>query len=506
MINALDNVLNKVTMYRLVLYYLIGLLAVAALYSFLGVLPYNGLSILFSALFLVAVCWVTNTIFANTFGAPTNSESSLITALILALTVPPVISLNGLGLLFWMGVLSMASKYLLAFRRKNIFNPAAIAMVILYLTTGQAANWWVGTAAMLPFVLLGGVLVVRKVRRFDMVFFFLFGAFVTTWIFSAVQNTDLITATQAVLLSSPVFFLAFVMLTEPLTSPGTRKWQSLFGLLVGVLFSPQFHVASFYLTPELALSAGNVLAFAVSQKGRPWLVLKRKDQVAPSITDFVFTPDQPIPFKAGQYLELTLPHAHADSRGNRRYFTIASAPEETDIRLGVRFYDSPSSFKRTLRGLQRGSHVIVSQVAGDFVLPADPNQKLAFIAGGIGITPFRSMLAHLLVTGEKRDIVLIYINRHVSEVVYRDLLEQARARLGIRVVYTLTKPDAAPPAWNGRLGRIGSQAIMEEIPDFAERLFYVSGSHEMVATYQRILSGLSLRSEQVVTDYFPGLA
>src|SRR4051812_26267510 len=168
MIPLIDNLINRITMYRLLLYYLIFLLGVALVLAFGGALPYDPFALLFSISFLVGVCGITNMIFAKAFGVPANSESVYISALILALIITPVAAYHDLWFLGWSGVLAMASKYILAIRRKHLFNPAALAVALTALTIDQTASWWVGTPVMLPFVLLGGLLIVRKIRRFNM--------------------------------------------------------------------------------------------------------------------------------------------------------------------------------------------------------------------------------------------------------------------------------------------------------------------------------------------------
>ena len=93
--------------------------------------------------------------------------------------------------------------------------------------------------------------------------------------------------------------------------------------------------------------------------------------------------------------------------------------------------------------------MIAGQIAGDFTLPDDPEQKLVFIAGGIGITPFRSMLKYLLDTNQRRDIVLLYANKTANEIAYKDILSEAQTKLGIQVFYTLTDTEALPRNWRG---------------------------------------------------------
>lgn len=500
----IDGFLNDITMYRLVLYYLLFLLAGAVLLSFFGVLPYSVWSIVFSVGFLVVISWLVNTIFGKVFQAPVNPESSLITALILALIITPAATLHDLAFLFWAAVLSEASKYILAVGRKHLFNPAALAAALTALVLGQSASWWVGTASMLPFVLLGGWLIVRKIRREDLVFSFLIIAAFTTLVFGFLKGGNLLSTGQKIILDSPLLFLAFVMLTEPLTTPPGRDYRMVYGGLVGFLFAPQVHLGSFYSTPELALLAGNVFSYLVSPKQKLILRLKEKIQIAPDIYDFLFQSDSKLAFTPGQYLEWTLSHNKADSRGSRRYFTIASSPAEEQIRIGVKFAQNASSFKKALLLMEKGSQVIASQTDGDFILPNDPTKKLVFIAGGIGITPFRSILKYLLDTNQKRDIVLFYTNREAAEVVYTDVLERARQLLGIRVVYTLT--ESAPKGWQGRVGRLDEQILREEILDFRERIFYLSGPRGMVSLFEEILAKMGVKKGQIKTDYFPGFA
>src|SRR6185312_15985443 len=140
----IDTLLDSLTMYRVVLYYLILLLGVAFIFCFLGILPYNPLLLLVSVLFLVAVSWVTNKIFAYVFHAPANVESVYISALILALILSPIKSIADLPLLFWAAVLAMASKYILAINKKHIFNPVAVAVVLTAFGFNGSASWWVG--------------------------------------------------------------------------------------------------------------------------------------------------------------------------------------------------------------------------------------------------------------------------------------------------------------------------------------------------------------------------
>jgi ferredoxin-NADP reductase/Na+-translocating ferredoxin:NAD+ oxidoreductase RnfD subunit len=502
----IDDFLNNITMYRLMLYCLIILVAVAAVFSLFGILPYNFFAFIFSVGFLIIICYLTNGVFAKTFDAIPNVESVYISALILALIISPANSFHDLIFLGWAAVWAMASKYIFAIGKKHIFNPAAFAVTLTAYTINQSATWWVGNLPMLPFVLAGGILIVRKIRRFDLVATFMLTAIAVILGASFLKGNDLILVLQKAIFYSPLLFFAFVMLTEPLTAPGTKRLQVFYGALVGFLFAPQVHLGSFYTTPEISLLIGNIFSYLVSSKERLVLKLKEKIQIASGIYDFVFVPNKKIAFLPGQYMEWTLGHLHPDSRGNRRYFTLASSPSEDNLRIGVKFYETSSSFKKSLLNANDETRIIASQLTGDFVLPENPDVKCVFIAGGIGITPFRSMIKYLLDKRQKRSIILFYANRNASEIVYADIFDKAQEELGIKTVYTLTDKNSLPSGWTGRVGHIDAQAISEEVPDYKERVFYLSGPHSMVATFERVLVAIGLKKGQIKTDFFPGYA
>src|SRR5713226_5392040 len=330
-------------------------------------------------------------------------------------------------------------------------------------------------------------------------------ALVTVCVVSFLRRLSLTRELQQLLVESPLFFFAAIMLTEPLTAPPTRKLKRVYAVITGILFIPQIHVGPIYSTPELALVIGNVYSYIVSPKQKVALKLKRKSKMASDIVDFVFRPAQRLVFEPGQYMEFTLAHAKPDSRGNRRFFTLASSPTEENLHLGVRFYANSSSFKNALYRIDSRSKIIAGQIAGDFTLPQDPKQKLVFIAGGIGITPFRSMLKYLLDRKEQRDIVLFYANRTADEIAYKDILGEGQTQLGIKAFYTLTNTNVIPRNWRGLVRRIDEHMILGAVPDYMERTFYVSGPPDMVRAYDHILKNMGVKSNQIKKDFFPGL-
>ena len=174
------------------------------------------------------------------------------------------------------------------------------------------------------------------------------------------------------------------------------------------------------------------------------------------------------------------------------------------MRLGVKFYPKASAFKRELSELQIGDTIAASQLAGSFTLPADPEKKLVFIAGGIGITPFRSMLVELLDRDEARPITVLYGNGRVKDIAYAEVLDEAAQRLGIPTHYAVMDPSGASADMT--VGFIDEAMIKRTVPDYKERTFYISGPQKMVATEKKLLRRMGVPAWQIKTDFFPGLA
>lgn len=497
MIQALKSFIDRTTMYRLVLYYLLVLYAAALVFGTIGLLPYAPLALIWSGVVLLVSAWLANTFFAWAFDAVTNLESVYITPLILTLILTPVgvSDLSGTIILAVIAAVAMASKYILAIGKKHLFNPAAVAVALSGLVLGVYASWWVaGNIPLLPFILVGGVMMVQKLRKADLVL--AFG--ITAVIVVAFKSLDPIAGVWAMFLHSALFFFAFVMLTEPLTMPPTRRLRIMYGVLVGILFVPGLSIGSVYLSPELALVAGNLFSYLVSPKGRYMLSFVERRTLASGIYEYLFQSDRPLQFKPGQYLEWTLSSVPLDSRGNRRFFTIASAPGDPHIALGVRFYDKPSAFKRTLAALPTTAMVSAASLAGDFTMPSDQKKKLAFFAGGIGVTPFASMARYAIAAGESRDAVLLYSSKTAAEVAYKEVFTNA-SRVGWRTVYA----HSEEPSPGAHHGFIDAELIKKEIPDYAERLFYISGPPGMVDAMKETLLTLGVSRFNIKTDFFP---
>jgi len=501
----MDRILNFIPMYRITLYFVAFLWIVAIAFGFFGILPYTGIEIALSGIFFCVVSWLANEFLALIFRTPTNHESAFITGLILTLIVSPAASISELWMLGAIACIAMGSKYILAIRGKHVFNPAAIAVVITGFTLGVGASWWIGTVTMLPFVALGGYFLVRKIAREDMVLSFVLAVLGIGISYALFQEFDILTTLDQIVLSSGLLFFATVMLTEPLTTPPTRKLRIVYGVLVGILFLPFVHIGSLYVTPELALILGNIFVYTVSSKQKLVLTLTKVNKLSSDLYEFVFVSNRKFHFRAGQYLEWTLGDVAHNMKGNRRYFTIASSPTEREIKVALRLQEPVSEFKHEMLALSVGDRITASQLSGDFVLPKNRSQKLAFIAGGIGITPFRSMIKQMVDTKDKRTTTLFYGGRSIQDIVYTDVFEKAHNEVNVETIYTIDDTNALSQGWGGNVGRITGAMIREAMPDYKERLFYISGSHVLVSGMQKVLRELGVTRSNIKTDYFPGI-
>lgn len=498
---TIDDILNRITMYRLVVYVLGIMVAASIGFALFGRLGASATAMVVSLIIMLISAYITDRGLGRWLGIPTNTESWLITALILFLILQPVTSVSSGLILALAGVVSSASKFLVAWNGKHIFNPAALAAALLSVTGIGTVTWWVGSSLLWPLTLILGLLVVRKIRRFPLFVTFV----VTSIVFQAYvlihAHQPLITDMKHALIASPLIFLSTIMLTEPATMPPRRSMQIVFASLIAVLYVMGWKLGPLIIYPEVALLIGNLLAYLVSPKFRLRLQLKEVQKISDQVYNYVFQPDRPFKYLAGQYMELTLANVPYDSRGNRRTFTLASSPTEDEVHIGMKYHHPASTWKAAFNELEQGDIIYASQLAGNFTLPRRPGKKLAFIAGGIGITPFRSMVKYLSDTNQASDIVLFYAVSTPDEFAYVEELN-AGASVGVRTVPIITR---AEPRMKGAInGKVSAELIEQTLPDFGSRTFYISGPNVMVDATKEVLKDLGVTHENIVTDHFSG--
>lgn len=517
---ALPNRLtDRIGMYRVVSVAL-GLLTVCSIiagyFEWIGFTPRAQLTSLGIAL-LVALSL--NVLLARVLKIAANHESALITALILFFLVVPDANLLDNWILCLAVVFAIGSKYALVYRKQHILNPVAIGAVLVACTipihnlltaddmSSDLFQWWVANPTLFwPLIILGS-LVVYKIRRWPMVLSCIavgMAVFVGEgWLrFDALPLDSL----NLYLFSFPTLFLAFFMLTEPFTTPPTRNVQMMYGAMVGALSSTIVFAGWFPMTPELALVVGNVFAYTFRIRRKLFLQLKSKRLIAADTWEFTFNKPEDFHFTAGQYVEWMLPHEKMDNRGPRRYFTIASSPTEAVIRLACKVMPAEangSSYKRALMQLAEGGEIIVSQLAGDFLLPADTAVKLGFIAGGIGVTPFSSHLSWMKDTDHYYNTRLYYCANKVDELAWFDEFTAYEKVLPLVTIPVIANESVQPPFEHGYLT---SEMLARRTPDYAERVWYISGPPGMVNAYKKLLRESGVPRRQIKTDFFPGLA
>ena len=499
----IDKWLDRRTMYQVV----IGVLGVWALIALVaaaaGYLPYTPFDLLAAAAVVAVVSGASHYACAYLTKAPANIGSTVITAFILWFILEPSVELVPLIGLAAASLVAVASKYALAYRNLHVLNPAAVAAVVAGVAGFSFVNWWIGAPIMAVFVLIGGLLIVAKIKRFLLVgVTFL----VTTVIFVGLAYLDgylSVSVLQTYVLSTPILFFIMVMVTEPLSTPAGNRAQILYGAFIGVCYHFAFAVGPVFNSPELTLVMANLLAYPFSLRSRLSLALTEIKTVARNTLEFSFKPHHSFTFKPGQYLEWALPHQKPDARGTRRYFTIASAPSESDVKLTVRVSEPGSSFKAALQNMQPGDVIHATARNGEFVLPDTvAEEKFLFISGGIGVTPFRSQVKALLDSETKTDAVHFYCNKQAADIAYQDLFASAES-VGVRTVHVLSDPDEG---WEGETGFIDSAMLKRQVPDYAERKAYISGPPGMVGAYRRLLKENGVPARNIITDYFPGLA
>lgn len=230
------------------------------------------------------------------------------------------------------------------------------------------------------------------------------------------------------------------------------------------------------------------------------VTLDEIEDVARNIKTFWFKPDRKVRYEAGQFIELIMPHDTSDNRGQKRWFTLSSSPSEDRLSITTKHaVENGSSFKQKLFSLEPGSEVMMSEPMGDFVLPKDKSVPLVFIAGGIGVTPMRSMIKWLHDTQEHRTIHLLYAANNIDEVAFRDLFNAYGAPTDIVL-------SEAPRNWKGQTGRLDAAKVLELAPNVDGKLYYVSGPEPMVEAITEGLKTQGVDKRRVIGDYFPNYA
>jgi ferredoxin-NADP reductase len=231
--------------------------------------------------------------------------------------------------------------------------------------------------------------------------------------------------------------------------------------------------------------------------------LKEQRPESPDVISFVFDLlGQPFTFRAGQFVFFELDGlALPDERGKRRHFTISSAPSEQGIVMFTTRMRG-SGFKETLRHAQPGYELTMESPRGSFIVPDRETRRHVFIAGGIGVTPYRSILRNALDSGSALDATLLDFNRSAADITFRTELETIAVKMAsFRLVPVLSEPESG---WTGERGRLDEGLLRRYVPDMGQSLFWVSGPPPMVSANMEALIQSGVASDAIRKDSFTG--
>jgi len=209
-----------------------------------------------------------------------------------------------------------------------------------------------------------------------------------------------------------------------------------------------------------------------------------------------------VDFRPGQYFWVELPdRGHEDDRGLRRHFSVVTSPTERGV-LGVCTRLRDTAFKKTLAELKVGDEVEVEPPKGDYMLPEDTSPHYVFVAGGIGITVFRSMLRYIADTGEPYRVTLVYSNRDRASTPFLDELQELERQIpGLRLLLTMTEDEG----WEGETRYVGPELLSDHLDgELADYTYLVAGPPPMVEAVAGQLAEAGVPEEQVLPDRFSG--
>lgn len=215
------------------------------------------------------------------------------------------------------------------------------------------------------------------------------------------------------------------------------------------------------------------------------------------VKSFRFRRPEGLDYDPGQYMYVTI---MIDGEKQTKHFTISSSPTESDfIEFTKRITDH--EFSKALNKLKVNDWAFIEAPEGEFTFKGE-YPKVALITGGIGITPFRSMIKYCTDKSVQSQITLLYGNRNEETIAFREeLAELAKQNPNITIVHTLSQPSES---WKGRRGYVDLQMIKEEIPDYSEQVFYVCGPPGLVTSILNVLKTLEIPEEKTKVERFPG--
>ena len=232
----------------------------------------------------------------------------------------------------------------------------------------------------------------------------------------------------------------------------------------------------------------------------------RKEQVAKDTFSFFFdrSANPEFAYLPGQYIRMILPHEDADDRGTSRFFTVASSPHLTD-HLMITTKIIQSTFKRKLFNLQPGDEIQFLGPFGSFLLDENEAAPHIYLAGGIGLTPFHSMLAYSAAKQLKIPQTLFVSFTESDEMVFYDELGKIDEKnAALKAVYTITHPAESMTDWSGETGRVSEEMIKKHITLGGNEIYFLCGPAKMVTAMREMVQAMGIQEEQIRAEDFSG--
>jgi len=232
--------------------------------------------------------------------------------------------------------------------------------------------------------------------------------------------------------------------------------------------------------------------------------LQKREQIADGTMAFYFAKPLRFEFRAGQSIDLTLVNPpQTDAEGNTRTFSIASAPFDADLMIATRMRDT--AFKRVLRSASPGVEVKVEGPSGSFTLHKNSAKAGVFLAGGIGITPFLSIIRQATRENFPHQLYLFYSNRRPEDAAFLDLLQQAAQQNNrFHLISTMTDMQHSHRSWTGETGFIDQNMVRRYPPSTQGSIYYIAGPPAMVAAMRQMLVGAGVGEDDIRTEEFAG--
>lgn len=226
-----------------------------------------------------------------------------------------------------------------------------------------------------------------------------------------------------------------------------------------------------------------------------------REEVAERTMAFHFARPAGFAFKAGQTIDIMLAGLPADA--GRRTFSIISAPAEDRLSVATRLRDS--DFKKALRVLPIGTAAALEGPFGSLTLHGDRSRPALLIAGGIGVTPFMSMLRQAARDEVPRQLVLLYSNHRPEDSAWLTELQDLERRLpDFRLLPVMTAMNGSSHSWSGLAGRIDATLIRKACAGLSRPVCYVAGSPGMVASLRSALNEAGVDDDDIRSEEFHG--